>query len=575
MQNINMTGKNRTLHPLDPILAGLLAACTVAVYFNSLDGAFVFDDFMYILENNSISPLSEIWRIITCEMFRFRPLAGLTFAANYAISADSTWGYHAVNIAVHSTNAVLVFFLARHALPLVQAANNCKDRTASLPAFFIALSWALHPLATSAVTYISQRFESLSAMFILLTLCFYIKKQPVAMALCAIFAATSKETAAAIALIIPVWAYVFETRSSRPDPKKNTLLLTLSFLPAAIIAGLYMYWTGKPDTTVPWASSPSILSPETILRTINLPAPHTGWENIWQYFITQPEIILHYLKLAFFPAGLALDYSWELRTNILDALPYFLAVLFLFAFTTVLLVKRRKPAFAGVWFFIFLAPTSSFLPINDAAFEHRMYLPLMAVCALAVVSIHRLSLLILKNRTGPRTFIIAMILICATLGAATFARNEDYRSESALWQDNIEKRPASFRARSNLAGIIAREALSGRAAMPPGRYEARKKTALELLKTAAALNPDNWEEYFTLGTTYGKFGEYKEAVHYLFKSAGMNPLRHDIFHNLAFFLEKSGRFEEAEIIYYKAVQLDPEDRVAAAAYGNIVRRNKK
>ena len=100
----------------------------------------------------------------------------------------------------------------------------------------------------------------------------------------------------------------------------------------------------------------------------------------WEYARTQPGVILNYLRLSFWPSSLCFDYSWPIATSAGQIIPAAAVIAALLAAT--LWALRRAPAlgFLGAWFFLILAPTSSFVPIiTEVAAERRMYLPLAAV----------------------------------------------------------------------------------------------------------------------------------------------------------------------------------------------------
>src|SRR5262249_48292720 len=80
----------------------------------------------------------------------------------------NTWGYHAVNLAIHIIAALALFGLVRRTLRLPQY-NGRFDAAAEWIALSAALFWMLHPIQTQAVTYIVQRFESMMGMFFLLS----------------------------------------------------------------------------------------------------------------------------------------------------------------------------------------------------------------------------------------------------------------------------------------------------------------------------------------------------------------------------------------------------------------------
>ena len=120
----------------------------------------------------------------------------------------------------------------------------------------------------------------------------------------------------------------------------------------------------------------------------------------WQYALTQPGVILHYLRLSFWPQPLCLDYSWPFATAFRQAAPEVIALAALLAATGWAAVRRPAAGFLGAWFFLILAPTSSVMPIKDACFEHRMYLSLAAVVAGAVIAGYALLRRLAGNSSG-------------------------------------------------------------------------------------------------------------------------------------------------------------------------------
>src|SRR5688572_9758236 len=140
-----------------PLLLILAVALT---YANSLDGPFILDDQATVVQNPQIKDLSNMREVLLPARetpIAGRPLASLTFAVNYAFNGLDVRGYHVVNIALHAACALLLMLIAGRALD------------ANL-AFAAALVWAVHPLNSEVVNYISQRTESLMAGFYLLTL---------------------------------------------------------------------------------------------------------------------------------------------------------------------------------------------------------------------------------------------------------------------------------------------------------------------------------------------------------------------------------------------------------------------
>jgi cytochrome c-type biogenesis protein CcsB len=107
-----------------------------------------------------------------------------------------------------------------------------------------------------------------------------------------------------------------------------------------------------------------------------------------QYALSQPGVILHYLRLAFWPAGQCLDYGWPVAHGFRAIVPPLIALLALLAITLWCMVRHPMLGFVCGGFFLILGPTSSVLPLADLAFEHRMYLPLASVCVQVVLGMY-------------------------------------------------------------------------------------------------------------------------------------------------------------------------------------------
>ena len=104
----------------------------------------------------------------------------------------------------------------------------------------------------------------------------------------------------------------------------------------------------------------------------------------------------------------------------------------------------------GAWFFLILAPSSSIIPLDSPAYEHRMYLPLAAVVTGAVVIAFVLGKRLLRNQSDSVLGCVACAFVVVPLAVLTIQRNRDYNSEITIWQDTVEKRPNNPRAFNNL-----------------------------------------------------------------------------------------------------------------------------
>ena len=138
----------------------------------------------------------------------------------------------------------------------------------------------------------------------------------------------------------------------------------------------------------------------------------------WAYLLTEPGVILHYLRLAVWPHPLCFDYyGWPFARTWMSILPPSLVMAILLGATAWAWKANSAWGILGAWFFLILAPSSSFIPTDSPAYEHRMYLPLAAVVVPAVMGIY--------TRLGRRSLVVFLV-VAVGLGFLTARRNEDY-----------------------------------------------------------------------------------------------------------------------------------------------------
>ena len=258
-------------------------------------------------------------------------------------------------------------------------------------ALFSALLFTAHPLQTQAVTYISQRYAAMAALFYLsAVLCYMIARnsginrqramQYVFFALSLIsglLAFFCKQSAASLPLVILLLEYACYDRTLAGWIQKIKWVL-----PGMVLFGLvYAYNLGLFSHTVQF---------DSILEDVFEAARETREISRWQYLCTQFNVISIYIRLLFIPVYQNLDYMFPIKKNLFDgATPY--AFLFLVGIVAITLWHRKKHpvVFIGVlWFFITLSIESSIFPIKDALFEHRLYLPMFGFSLLVSYGIY-------------------------------------------------------------------------------------------------------------------------------------------------------------------------------------------
>ena len=552
-----------------PALMGavIVLACAVA-YSNAWRNPFVFDDCPNICENPSIFKLYPLGRLLSSsrspgDSVSGRPLLQVSLALNFAVSGLDPWSYHAANLVIHAAAALFLFGIARRSLA---RKPKVSDRAALILAFFIALIWAVHPLNTEAVTYVIQRGESLMGLCFLAALYFAVRSWHSRRALPWQIASLGaylagigvKEVIVALPLAVLCYDMVFNSCAPREALGRSKVLYAGLFLGWILL--FYLAWsTGLGEA-----------------RTG--PLPYT-W---WQWLVIQTEVIWHYVRLAVWPDSLCLDYGLWPVPGFWRALPGAAGLAALAGLSAWGVWRKNPLGFCGAWFFLILAPTSSVMPLADPAFEHRMYLPLASLAAVAVAGAHGLCIRLLAARPQTRYKALAALAVCGLavvlcLTAATMARNRVYASPVSLWSDTLKKAPGNPRAYCSLAYALVEEGKARQArglyyqalAQDPGYGHAHYNLANLLArsgnleeavlhyKKALVAEPDDPAALSCLGAALGRLGKGREAEKFLLRAVSVCPGHARAHANLGIFWASQGRLAGAVAQLRQAHGLDP------------------
>ncbi len=272
----------------------------------------------------------------------------------------------------------------------------------------------------------------------------------------------------------------------------------------------------------------------------------------WLYLATQAGVLIHYLRLSVLPDVLVLDYEWPAATSFADFAPKGAIVLAALLLTLWGATRRHPASFAGVWFFLILAPTSSVLPIvTEVAAEHRMYLPLAGLLALLVTAAFLLADRLQRRMAGrarwlPKTgAVCALLLVAVAFGWRTRARNADYHDFDRIWSDTIAKRPANARARINYASSLLTQ-----------RRFAEAETHL---RVAVERRADDHVALANLGVALSAQRKLDDGARFLQRAVELKPDFAEAHRNLGENRALAGQFKPAAEAYITAVELLPDD----------------
>lgn len=424
--------------PRAPVAAALLVAAAAALpYARTLPVPYQLDDWFALVDDPAVhaadlSPGALAPAVQGFPLHRWLPR--LTLAVNHALGGLAPAGYHLVNLVLHAVAALLALGLALEAL--ARAAPDLAPDRRRRAALLAALLFAVHPLQTSAVTYVVQRMAVLAGLFALAALLAWARAGRAEgtraragwvglSAGAAFLALSSKESAAALPLLVLAWEGLVV--GDLPARLRRHALPVA----AAALASLGVLWLAA--SRYPLERAPDSPVPDLALA---------------ERLLTQPRVLAHYLgRVALpWPGWLHLEYGVAPSRGLIDPPATLGAILLLVGLVAaVALLRRRAPAAAfGVALFLLgLAVEQTVLPL-DLAFEHRLYLPLFGLALAAGWGLERA---LGARPAGPWPVAGPLVLL---LAAGAVARNETWRDPVALLEQDVAAWPALTRPLLNL-----------------------------------------------------------------------------------------------------------------------------
>jgi len=535
---------------VSPWVLLLPLAGAAAAYARVLHGEFVFDDQVGV----AVRDLGGALRSFGVEWLRAgRPLTDLTFALNYRAGRIDPWGYHLVNVLLHLSAAGLVWLFTRTILERAGAAR--PDGVAVM----VAGVFALHPLQSEAVSYVSQRAECLASALALATLLLLLDAESragtargrweSALAVVTFIAALGAKP---VAVTTPI-AYLLVTAAEPPR------LAPVGPSP----------WAGRLLRIAPLMALEAVYVGATLraLRsnpTAGFAVPAVRWQ---EYLLTQGRAVLTYLRLVLWPAGQSADWDFP-PSHGADAVTVgaWAALLAIGGGAGALYWRTRRSgseegaagrvASVGIgWFFLLLAPTSSFIPILDPLAEHRVYLASWGPMVAVAVGAERL----LARARWRGAAIAGMAGAWLALGTSLYERNAVWQSARALWTDVVRKAPANGRAHLSLAEASRRE----------GDLEAALQECELALRDPRRVIGGEAAVLTEFAVVLMDLGRTTDALSVLDRSLALDPRNSGALASRAFAQLRSGDLAAGEESALRALGLNADEAEALRALGAI------
>ncbi|MEK6302784.1 MAG: tetratricopeptide repeat protein [Acidobacteriota bacterium] len=458
-------------------LVGLVLIC----YANSLGNAFVFDDLQVVLIDGRPTSFAHLLQMLTSS---YRPIRNLSYALDFGVWGASPFGVHLTNIIIHAGNTLLVFWLVRRI-----SGNRL------LVSFLAAAIFAVHPIQTDAVTYISGRRDVLFSLFYIASLHAYLSfRKSRSLKHAGLFVGLwvlslmTKEMAVSLPAVIFVWNFC----EAWGEQTGSKLRRSIEAARKAFAADKWLY-------IALIAAAAAYAWYQTYMVGASLRSGYAGlryWGGgFFETVLMMLRVHAWYLKQLVFPTPIAQYYgAFDFSTSLLDwrVLASLALIGSILAAAFALVGKNKAMAFAIFSYFAMLLPVSQIIPHHELLADHYLYLPMMAFGLLVALTAERFS----GSKTNRQFVYVASGALILSFSVMTVLRNSDWKDEFTVSQANYEAVPNSPRAAYNLANqYLERDA----------------KKAEALLREALANDPGYLLTYVTLGQILVSQNRTREA----------------------------------------------------------------
>ncbi|MBI4750314.1 MAG: tetratricopeptide repeat protein [Acidobacteria bacterium] len=605
----------------------LLAGVSILVYLNTLGNGFAYDDVMIVEKNPLLRNIANIpklfqvgyWDHWVTGSASYRPVLTTTFALNFFITGPSPWGFHLVNILLHTANVWLLFTLL------------CRYQVSQRLAVMAAILFAIHPVHTEAVANIVGRGEVLAAFgFGLAWLCWQKRETSenpihrIGFYLCALTSYLAGMLSKEPIIILPVLLFSLDVVRETPELSVRRLLprlprLVLPYLGFVVVLGVYFgmrFMAGQVLDQHPAAKIQEMASLTFFGRCATMASMSLEWARLL--------IIGYPLRPFYDPNHFTVVSHFTLRSW-----AGLVGVLGLIAIAVK--AYRRYPVvtFAIFFWFVTISVVSNILVlIGSIIAERQLYLPSVGVVILIAWAAEQF--LFSEKWATARLPVqaiasVTLVMLCVGYVFITSRRNLDWRDSETLFSRFIETDPRSplgysvlgnyalERKEYALAGQLFRKSLECtptafagkfglcRVAVQTGQIEEGKYLARQLVaaqppnlkppasdwalvhelyaqllaknkewdaalievKKAIELNPKAYDSQVLLANILLETNQNEAALEQLRTLTLRFPEFEQAFNNYGVALARFGKLVEAERQFQRALQLNPKSTEAA------------
>jgi tetratricopeptide (TPR) repeat protein len=497
--------------------AALIILLTVVAYLPALRAGFVFDDYPLITDNRMIKASDGLHRFwLTTQAPDYYPLTWSLWWVEWRLWGPHPLGYHVVNVLLHAANAVLIWLILRRL---------------KIPGAWLAgLVFALHPVNVATVAWISEQKNTLSMLFFLMALLWYVRFDEegrwrwYAVSLVSFLLALFSKTAAVMLPVVLLGCLWWRHNRVR----WKDLFYSLPFFALSLSLGLVTVW----------------FQHNYLLTGYKVPPT-----DFCHRLVVAGAVPWFYLYKAFVPINLTVVYPrWE--TTALHGLAYVPGIVLLSCFAWFWWKRRTwgRPLLFGLGYFVVtLFPVLGFFDQGFNRFswvaDHWQYYSIAGAIALAVAGGVRIS-----GRLGKEGRVwatTAAVIVLSMLAAGSWTRSCVYANDETLWQDNVAKNPSAWMAHDNLGNVL---------------YQAgRIPEAISHFEHALQINPNHAETHDNLASALWQAGRRQEALGHWEQALRIKPNDAKAHGSLGLACAQLGELPEAIEHWKQALRIKPDD----------------
>jgi tetratricopeptide (TPR) repeat protein len=526
----------------------LLTGLVFAAYTNCLHNELIYGDQVLIAGNKFVKSLDYVPIMFLADWFdgtdmplpwkRYRPLATLTLALNYAVGGVEPFGYHLVNLLLHATVACLLYLLA------LQLGLGMVAATVSAALF------AVHPLHTEAVAVITNRMEMMMALCVLTSLLLAIHghlRWALLAYLCGLF---SKEQAVVLPAVLLLYELCAGTVfADTPSWRSRLRLAATRYAGFVTITALYLSWRiyifgGFQPPKIPFHLNPleHVSGLTWLLSTVKMDG-HYLWLWVWPRALSAADYAYNAIPLvsSWMDGGL----WWALLAW---------GLLLVIAATSVR--QDGRAAFCvGLTILAFLPASNLIIPLGAPVAERTFYLPSAGLCLLVGVGWNRFWQAAGTSRSSSgvrvRSLSLAVLMVVGlAMIMRTYWRNEEWANAEALLTSAIQRYPNNAKAHTLLGDTLT----SRRARTDWERAHQAYMRAMHIYPDLPAVD---LLFAHNLGVLYLKLGELDKGLALLKQALALDPQSNMVWFSLGRAYRLLGQMDLAESAWRQAIALNP------------------